>query len=165
MEGARSAGGIRARFRSCEQEREIGERSVLGTAKKEAQSEVWAAGGDVRKMHNVLSAASCAPTGPLAKSRRSGHREGVVWRRSAQLARASLYIHTMVSSSRSKTAAAAAPLPRGGPAARLHHSTPAQVFVGQRSRGKMLELSRRVPHSRSTPRRGARSLSGSDLSD
>ena len=60
MEGARSAGGIRARFRSCEQEREIGERSVLGTAKKEAQSEVWAAGGDVRKMHNVLSAASGA---------------------------------------------------------------------------------------------------------
>ena len=122
MEGAGSAGGIRARFRSCEQEREIGERSVLGTAKKEAQSEVWAAGGDVRKMHNVLSAASCAPTGPLAKSRRSGHREGVVWRRSAQLARASLYIHTMVSSSRSKTAAASAPLPRGGPVARLQHA-------------------------------------------
>jgi hypothetical protein len=72
----------------------IGERSVLGTAKKEAQSEVWAAGGDVRKMHYVLSAASCAPTGPLAKSRRNGHREGVRGVAEERPTRARIALHT-----------------------------------------------------------------------
>ena len=49
-----------SRFPNSDPFEENRERSVLGAAETEAQSEVRAAGGDVRKMHNVLSAASGA---------------------------------------------------------------------------------------------------------